>query len=108
MDAIAKEKLIALNNLGYNLVKFTNPVTKEEIFYIYDVFTPVDISGTNHTYKHKIKGMDVTEFLHMQSSLLHINMSSIQEGTLRSNINALKRVSREYSSHFLWENYLAG
>ena len=102
-----REKIIALNRMGYNLVKFINPVTQEEFIFIYDFFNPVDIAGANHTYKHKVKGKDVTEFVDTMSSLLHINMNQIDEGTLRSHINALIMVNREFSSHYLWEGYLS-
>lgn len=111
MDATTKvfrEKITALNNIGFNLVKITNPVTKEEFLYIYDMFNPVDTAGSNHTFKHKVKGIDVTEFVEVRGALLYINMNQIDEGTLRSHLNAIKKVSREFSSHYLWETYLVG
>lgn len=107
MDKAIKEKILALNKLGYNLVKFTNPVTSEETLYIYDTFNPVDMAGTNHTFKHKVKGIDVTEFVQMHGALLHINMNQIDEGTLRSNLNAIQKVNHEYSLHYIWEGYLS-
>ena len=103
-----EEKLLTLNGFGYNIVKITNPITHDETYYLYDIFVPVDVMGSQaQTHKHKIKGKNITEFLSMQGSALHLRTSNLEENTVRSNINALPQVHREYSSQFLWENFLS-
>lgn len=104
-----EEQINALTKLGYNLVKFINPISQSEEIYIWDTFAPVDsISSTSRTFKHKIRGRNVTEFIPQRMTSLHNNVSQLEENVIRSNINALPIINREFSSHFLWINYLAG
>ena len=107
MDAMEKTKIMTLNKLGYNLVEFTNPVTQEKDLYLYDRFDPVDISGSNHTHKHKVRGIDVTDFIRMRAGLLHENLNQIEEGTLRSHLNTITKSNHEFSEQYLWKGYLS-
>lgn len=102
-----EEQLQTLNKLGYNIVAIINPIDNKIEYYLFDQFIPVDSIGQVQTFKHKIKGRCITTFLHDRASTLHLRISQIEEGTIRSNINALPIVSREYSSHFFWINYLS-
>lgn len=101
------EKIFVLNKLGYHIVEIINPLNSSSNFYLYDMFEPVTTIGTVQTTKHRVKGRNITQFLSDRSTMLHLNTSQIEEGTIRSNVIALPIVMHEYSSHFLWINYVA-
>lgn len=103
-----EEQILTLNKMGFNILEIINPNTNVSTMFLYDTFVPVDsIGGSNRSFKHKIKGKEVTKFLRDRASVLNINISPLDENILRSNINALRTISVEYSSHFLWINYLS-
>lgn len=103
-----KEQILVLNNFGFNVCMILNPITQEKNYYAYTSFTPVEaIGSTMRTFKHVIVGKDITRFLSERSTAIHLNTSQMEENTLRSHIAALSDVQIQYSSHYLWENYLA-
>jgi hypothetical protein len=101
-----EERILALNKLGYNIAQLINPINNESKYFLFDQFIPVESIGQVQTFKHKIKGKNITNFLNERASILYPNTSQHDEVTIRTQINALPLLSVEYSSHFLWINFL--
>lgn len=103
-----EEKIYVLNRMGFNICMMLNPITQQKTYYIYSSFTPVEaIGSTIRTFKHVIKGKDITRFLSERATYLHLRTSDIEDNTIRTQIAALFDVEHQYSSHYLWENYLS-
>jgi hypothetical protein len=97
----------ALNKMGFNVVCIINPITQEIQYFLYDNFTPVDALGAQlATFKHRLRGKNITEFLAQRMTALHNQVSQLDENIIRSNVDVLQTITREFSSHFLWINYL--
>ena len=102
-----KERITVLNKMGYMVVEFTNPISKEVTYYLYSSFTPVgSLGGQMKTFKHVVKGRDITNFLSKSVDMLHANVSQLDKNVIASNVNSLPEEFVEFSEAFLWVNYL--
>jgi hypothetical protein len=95
-----------LNLMNYNVVEIINPVTQESEFYVYNRFDPDQDLGSRKVMKHVIFGQNVTSLLQERSTMFTMTNYKELEIGVRQLIDKLPQVKIEYSSHFIWKNYL--
>lgn len=99
------EIITQLMSIDYKIVLITNPISKEEEIFIFNIFTPSD----NLSHKHYIKGKDITKIFDNQSHLFlnYNNQNSSLKIEFEKTLDTLPLISREYSSSYLWTSFIS-